>query len=893
MTYKAFVSYSHAGDGNLAPALQSALHRFAKPWYRLRAMRVFRDKTSLAMTPELWPSIEAALGESEHFLLLASPAAAHSQWVQHEVAWWLENRSPKSLFLLLTDGELSWDAAAADFDWTKTTALPAGLKGRYRDEPLWVDFRWAKNVGNLSLRHSRFRGAILDVAAPLHHRPKDELDGEDVRQHRRTKIAAWSAVLAVAAFAIVATWQWYVARQRYLVALSRQLAAEALIRLADQPDRALLLAVAASHIRDTVEAHSSLLTALEARPLDVVLHPPAGAVQSVGFGPQGALASGHRSGEVALWSLSDPMRPRFRLRDTTHAIRAVTFSSDGRLVAAADNQGQITLWDAAGKAQPARRFREHERGVNALAFDRDGRWLVSVGEDSLAIVRPTSGGEPVGQKELDGELRSVDVDPITSIVAIGSETGELSLWQPATKVVSTLTVDTGDPIMGVAFSPAGHLLVSASRGGILKLWDVRSRRPVLLRTGGAGTELQAIALSPDGHRLAVAQNRVVTLWDAASLRQIGEPLTGHGDIVFTVAFSQDGGTLASGDRGGSILVWNLRGHQPFLKHDDEIWSLAVSADGRFVATGSKDETIRVTEVASGKARTLAGVHHDGVSSVAFTSADGHRLASLGHDNVIVDWTIASDARPRTVTSEGANIQLAPLPAGDTILAASTEGRLARVDMRTGRSEPFNREHDSQIVGLSVIGTDRVAATVDNDGHVFVWDATTRRWLYELAAAGELPAKSVAFAPDGRTLAVGYTNGSIRLWDTSSPGRPGELLAKAGGDVKAIVFSSDGAWLASGDRRGGIRLWDVAARQQIGPELEGHQPGTIVTGLAFDPRAPPSWLLSAGDDTTALLWDLDVDSWRGRACRRANRDLTTLERRQYLASYASLAVCASR
>ncbi|MDQ3698882.1 MAG: hypothetical protein M3373_12810 [Gemmatimonadota bacterium] len=41
--YDAFISYSHALDGTLAPALQSALHRFAKPWYRLRARRVFRD----------------------------------------------------------------------------------------------------------------------------------------------------------------------------------------------------------------------------------------------------------------------------------------------------------------------------------------------------------------------------------------------------------------------------------------------------------------------------------------------------------------------------------------------------------------------------------------------------------------------------------------------------------------------------------------------------------------------------------------------------------------------------------------------------------------------------------------------------------------------------------
>ena len=79
--YDAFISYSHAADGQLAPALQGALHRFAKPWHRRRALHVFRDQTSLGLTPELWPEIERALAASRYFLLLASPKAAASHWV--------------------------------------------------------------------------------------------------------------------------------------------------------------------------------------------------------------------------------------------------------------------------------------------------------------------------------------------------------------------------------------------------------------------------------------------------------------------------------------------------------------------------------------------------------------------------------------------------------------------------------------------------------------------------------------------------------------------------------------------------------------------------------------------------------------------------------------------
>src|SRR4051812_571336 len=102
--YKAFISYSHAADGKLAPALQAGLQQFAKPWYRLRTMRVFRDETGLAVTPELWDSIQRAMEQSEFFILLVSPQAAQSQWVEQEVRFWLQHRSHEKLLIVCTDG---------------------------------------------------------------------------------------------------------------------------------------------------------------------------------------------------------------------------------------------------------------------------------------------------------------------------------------------------------------------------------------------------------------------------------------------------------------------------------------------------------------------------------------------------------------------------------------------------------------------------------------------------------------------------------------------------------------------------------------------------------------------------------------------------------------------
>ena len=127
LAYKAFISYSHAADGKLAPALRTALERFAKPWYRLRAFRVFQDTTGLAVTPALWGAIQKGLESSEYFVLLASSAAAESEWVAREVAFWLDHRPPETLLIVLTDGTIAWDSASRPGRTTSTRSSPGYL----------------------------------------------------------------------------------------------------------------------------------------------------------------------------------------------------------------------------------------------------------------------------------------------------------------------------------------------------------------------------------------------------------------------------------------------------------------------------------------------------------------------------------------------------------------------------------------------------------------------------------------------------------------------------------------------------------------------------------------------------------------------------------------------
>ena len=94
MAFDAFISYSHAADGRLAPALQRGLQRLARPWYRTRALAVFHDETGLAVNPHLWASIARALDDSQWFIVLCSPDAAASEWTGREIDYWLEHKDP-------------------------------------------------------------------------------------------------------------------------------------------------------------------------------------------------------------------------------------------------------------------------------------------------------------------------------------------------------------------------------------------------------------------------------------------------------------------------------------------------------------------------------------------------------------------------------------------------------------------------------------------------------------------------------------------------------------------------------------------------------------------------------------------------------------------------------
>lgn len=348
----------------------------------------------------------------------------------------------------------------------------------------------------------------------------------------------------------------------------------------------------------------------------------------------------------------------------------------------------------------------------------------------------------------------------------------------------------------------------------------RSRLPPLLRTRRSQLVVGVIALT------------ILASGTAAVLVPHHEDSTNTQIVaasITNVAFSPDGKTLAAGTYGGEILRWNpVTGAsvgEPIFETAES--ALAFSPDGTTLAVGGAGLELRNPATGillSPLIYSSSAPEENGVNSVAF-SPDGKALAVGNGDGTVRIWSVATHTpvgQPLT-DPDNAVSTMAFSPDSSTLAVGYDFGDHSSVllwSVTTGKTVgSLLAAGDSQSVAFSPDG--KTLADGRDTGVVLLWDVATDATIGQPLtgtpssyADTNHAVNSVAFTPDGKTLAVGNQDGTVRLWNPATGQPMDQTLAAAasaaGGPVYSLAFSPDGNTLAVGYNDGAVRLWDVNA-----------------------------------------------------------------------------------
>ena len=903
MEYDGFISYSHAADGLLAPALQRGLQRLAKPWNSRRALRVFRDETGLSTNPHLWSSIEGALDESGWFVLLASPEAAGSEWVNKEISHWLATKSIGHILPVVTDGSWEWDPVLADFT-AASSAVPEALRGALDDEPRHLDLRWARDESDLDLRNSRFRSAVADLAAPMHGVAKDELEGEDVRQHRRTRRFARAGVSALVLLVVLAVGLGVLAlasRNQAVVtgntARAQALASESQNELSTDPEVSVLLAREAVAVSPVPQAVTALREAMDASPVRLALPTVSGkqcglSGPALAYDPTGDriaesvctgevvvldAATGHviyrhhladQAGSVAYdptgrylavgtnqgIDLLDPADGAVESRLVGHGeANALAFSPDGRQLGATTDAG-VTLWDLTSGT--ARDLTKLHNGQRTLAFTSDGQFLVVGTGATFSGLYDTATGQvvrallPPGQSVTADQVSPVAIEGTTLVVAEnvngpGTVTADIDLWNTQDwKMEHVLGQVTGTTVTSVAISPNGQRIALGDADGTGSVWSV-SPGEQLVGLSGQTAELGTIAFSPTGADVAATSNdgtARIYRSDGPWLDTVYAQVCGCGNEI--------------GWRQDRLSAFARLGNDAFLRTWTEPSGLQLP-NPPLVSTNQKS----FGAVISPDARRVA-LWNDGAttSTVRVVEPTTLRATFTLPATTVTGVAFSDDGRLLAVTDGKGDLYITTLSDSHTVVSHRW-------------SEPCGVDATAD-GGTPVISPDdRLVAVYSFCGQVIVGKTSSAQPDERYTESGQL--SDVAFNPAGTRLALGSWDSTVTVLSLASDRPLFELVGHSRG-INGVAYSPDGRYIATTSVDDTLRVWDASTGQVL--QIDHDQSG--VGNPTFSPDS--RMVAESNDDNQIRVWTVCADCQDPSALLRASGSsvvtpLTPLER----------------
>ena len=419
-------------------------------------------------------------------------------WVEQELTRWLQTKPTDKMILVLTGGAAFWDRRTGDFDWNQTDAFPDCLgsasprsrSGLTSDGP-----PESRSPGTSAM--SRFLDAVGDISAILRGISKEQLIGEDVREHRKLLVLRRMAVATLAALTVAVGISAFAAFEQRNRAVANADRAEAASRLAQQnqviaeqnEERALVNERDALRQRELAEERR--LVAERER------------------------AEADRQRQQALLE---------RNRAESRALASAALLSLGE-----DEQLALNLAVEAVRLTPTEQAEHALRrallAARSLDPDRVGEiyWEGSrtdAGEPIADAIKPLFARSRVGQTltSADGQ-RTVSVTDCCSLTV-----REVIDTRPRTLILSGHT----DSIEAIAFDPSQRFIVSGAQDQTVRLWDASTGQP--LDVFSHDGQVVQVAFSTDGSAIIANSRRTRRAWES----RLGKPT---GRLTLTTSFT--------------------------------------------------------------------------------------------------------------------------------------------------------------------------------------------------------------------------------------------------------------------------------------------------------------------------------------------------------------------
>jgi WD40 repeat protein/serine/threonine protein kinase len=490
-------------------------------------------------------------------------------------------------------------------------------------------------------------------------------------------------------------------------------------------------------------------------------------VFAVAFDPTGRkIATGARNDRaVQLW---DPDTGReLGLLPWHMDVRAIAFSADGKLLAAAGYWGDVKVWDLTGKGAEA--TRPPEATIHHLYAGSVLNLAFSPGNDDLAWCTVTG-----------------------RIQVINARTGN---------AMRTFRGHDG-PVNSVVFSPDGQRLASSGGDRRVRVWSVNAPQEVRSSYLEGGWSYDC-AFSPDDKYIALAggvnqarpaKHTSIRVWDLDDLdakKSVKE--FKWTDYLTSVAYGKD--QIAAGSEDGTAVIWDAataaKRHQ--LKgHNGVVTAIAYSPDAHYLATTGADGTLRFWDTSTGQESRIVPGDGTPLTCVAY-SPDGRLVAASGADQAVRVWDAATGREVHTLLSHEATVTCVAFSPDGKRLASADLGQVVRLwDVRTGReetprNEPIRLNGPSQTSNRSP------------------WDRT-RPWV-----------PRIAFSADGRRLAVINGRQPVQLWDVATRLEVLSLPVSESG-FQCLAFSRDGRRLVAVAGEW-LHVWEAFAPNDEGGRMK--------------------------------------------------------------------------